>query len=402
MNNLPRNVWILAIGQALIMSVNSCVVFVGGIVGSRIAPEGGLATLPVASTIVGTALFVVPVTLMMKRIGRRKAFLAIIVYSILIALFTAYSIHIQSFWLFCLGSLLLGVTAACVMQFRFAAMESVKHDQVATAASSVLLGGIAAAFIGPETALLGKDLMATEFTGSFVLLAILFLVSFGVLLQFRNPPIQESSISGVQRSLLNISKQSVFWVAITAAAVGYTIMSFIMTATPVSMHVMDGHSLSHTKWVIQSHIVAMFLPSLVTGKIINTFGVRSMMTVGLLAYILCIAIAFSGHALGNYWVSLILLGIGWNFLFIGGTTLLPTSYMPQERFKVQALNDFMVFGSQAVAATSAGWFVFALGWETLLLCTLPLIAIQLIVVLRWGPVKTPLATKVETAEETAD
>ena len=160
-----------------------------------------------------------------------------------------------------------------------------------------------------------------------------------------------------------------------------------MTATPVSMHVMDGHSLTHTKWVIQSHIIAMYLPSVIAAWIINKLGITRMMIIGLVAFLMCIAIAFAGHSLVNYWISLILLGIGWNFLFIGGTTLLPQSYQPSERFKVQAFNEFIVFGTQAVAALSAGWIVYAVGWESMLLFTLPIIFIQLIIVWRWSKEK---------------
>ena len=160
-------------------------------------------------------------------------------------------------------------------------------------------------------------------------------------------------------------------------------MSFIMTATPVSMHVMDGHSLDETKWVIQSHIVAMFLPSLITGQMIHRFGVTKILSAGLVAYILCIIIAFTGHHLSNYWVSLILLGVGWNFLFIGGTTLLPMAYQPQERFKVQSINEGMVMGSQALASLSAGWFVFSFGWEILLLATIPIVIGLALFIWKW-------------------
>ena len=172
-------------------------------------------------------------------------------------------------------------------------------------------------------------------------------------------------------------------------------MSFIMTATPVSMHVMDNHSLSDTKWVIQSHILAMYLPSIIAAWIIRRLGITRMLITGLFAFTICIVIAYSGHHLGNYWVSLILLGVGWNFLFIGGTTLLPQSYQPAERFKVQAINEFFVFGTQALAALSAGWFVFAVGWETMLTFTLPIIFFHAIIIGRWTMQKRKLV-KVKT------
>lgn len=261
-------------------------------------------------------------------------------------------------------------------------MESVIPELIPKAASSVLLGGIAAAFIGPETAIMGKDLIGVEFVGSFVVMALLFGVALLVILAFKNPAVEAIQITEAKRSLREISRQPVFWLAISSAAVGYVVMSFIMTATPVSMHVMDGHSLQDTKHVIQSHVIAMYLPSLITAWIIGKLGINRMMITGLIAYVVCIAIAFSGHYLENYWVSLILLGLGWNFLFIGGTSLLPQVYRPEERFKVQAVNEFVVFGSQAIAALSAGWVVFALGWENLLLITLPIILFQFILIFR--------------------
>jgi len=383
MTSLPRNVWILTIAQALILSVSSMVVFVGGLVGTKLAPLENLATLPVASIVVGTAITIPPVTLLMNTIGRRKSFFVIGIYSILVALLAGYAISIASFYLFCLSTFLFGASYSCVMQFRFAAMESVTEKLIPKAASMVLVGGIAAAFLGPEIAMLGKDLHQVEFAGSFILLAGLFAIALFFLIGFKNPVIQEQKTDAPERPLKIILKQRIFWVALLSATIGYAVMSFIMTATPVSMHVMDGHSLGHTKWVIQSHIVAMFLPSLIAAWVIKKLGISRMMITGLIAYLICIVIAFSGKDLGNYWISLVLLGIGWNFLFIGATTLLPRTYKSSERFKVQAVNDFVIFGVQAVASLSAGWFIFAVGWKTLLLLTLPFIVFQLIVIGKW-------------------
>ncbi|MCB0491937.1 MAG: MFS transporter [Cyclobacteriaceae bacterium] len=374
------------------MAVSSMVVFAGGLIGTQLAPIDKLSTLPIACMVIGTACAVVPVTFIMKRLGRKRSFIYILIYSIFISLLAAYTVYLQTFYWFCASTFLFGVTNACVMQFRFAAMESVKPELIPNAASSVLLGGIAAAFIGPEAAVFGKDLFQTEFMGSFLLLGLLFATALIVLLGFKNPKIEFIEFEKAPRTMKVISKQPVFWVAILSAAVGYMIMSFIMTATPVSMHVMDGHSLSHTKWVIQSHIVAMYLPSIFAAWIVQKLGITKMMIYGLVAYLICLAIAYSGHHLGNYWVSLILLGIGWNFLFIGGTTLLPQSYLPNERFKVQAFNEFVVFGTQAIASLSAGWIVYAVGWEVMLLFTLPIIFIQLIVILKWSPSKTEALT----------
>ena len=384
MNRLPKNVWILTIAQSLMLSVSSLVVFVGGLVGTKLAPLENLATLPVASIVVGTAVTIPPVTLLMNTLGRRKSFFIIGIFSILVALLAGYAISISNFYLFCFSTFLLGTTYSSVMQFRFAAMESVSEELIPKAASMVLVGGIAAAFLGPEIAMFGKDLHQVEFSGSFILLAGLFAIGLIVLTGFKNLVITEDSNENPQRPLKEILKQRLFWVALLSATIGYAVMSFIMTATPVSMHVMDGHSLEHTKWVIQSHIIAMFLPSLIAAWVIKKLGVSKMMITGLIAYLVCIAIAFAGNHLSNYWISLILLGIGWNFLFIGATTLLPQTYKTSERFKVQAVNDFVIFGTQAFASLSAGWFIFAVGWENLLLLTFPFIIFQLIVVGLWA------------------
>jgi MFS family permease len=384
---LPRNVWLLTISQALMLAVSSMVVFVGGLVGAQLAPVENLATLPVASIVVGTAVTIPPVTLLMNTIGRRRSFFILGIYSILVAFLASYAISISSFYLFCLSTFLFGATYSCVMQFRFASMESVGEEQIPKAASMVLVGGIAAAFLGPEIAVFGKDILKVEFAGSFILLAGLFVIALIFLTGFRNSIPPEISKEESQRPMKAIFKQRTFWVAILSATIGYAVMSFIMTATPVSMHVMEGHSLEHTKWVIQSHIIAMFLPSLITAWIIKKLGISKMMIMGLAAYIICIVIAFSGKHLENYWISLILLGIGWNFLFIGATTILPQCYKPSERFKVQAVNDFVIFGTQAVASLSAGWFIFAVGWETLLLINIPFILFLLVVILKWKPIK---------------
>ena len=380
---MSKNVWVLTIAQALMMSVSTIIVFAGGLIGAELAPSEKFATLPTASIVIGTALTIVPVTLLMKKWGRKRVFLSINLLSIALCFLAFYAISIGNFYLFCFSAFLFGITVACVLQFRFAAMESVPIAQIPKAASTVLLGGIASAFIGPEIAVQGKYLFEAAFAGSFLFLAVMFLIAFFVLMMFENSEITLEKADSNSRSLKIISKQSVFWVAILSAAIGYAVMSFIMTATPVSMHVIDGHSLHNTKWVIQSHILAMFVPSLFAAFIINRFGITKMMLAGLTAYLICIAIAFLGHELINYWVSLILLGIGWNFLFIGGTTLLPQSYHTAERFKVQAMNEFIVFGIQAIAALSSGWVVFTFGWESVLLFTLPIIIFLIMVILRW-------------------
>ena len=368
-----QNVWILTIAQALMMSGASFVVFVGGIIGSQFAPDQSLATLPVASLIIGTAISTLPVAYFMKKLGRKVSFLMFAGFGIVAALLAAHAIIIESFCLFCVSIAMLGTMVASINHFRFAAMESVTTAQMAKAASTVLLGGIAAAFIGPETATIGRFLLKTEFVGSFLLLAGLFGMGIVTLLFFTNIKTTESSKAEQGRPILSLILQPVFVVAVAGSMFGYAIMSFIMTATPISMHIQQGLSMSDTKFVIQSHIIAMFLPSLVVPMVVARIGVVKLMYAGIGAFIVCILIALSGKLFINYWLALVLLGIGWNFLFIGGTTLLPLAYQPNEKFKIQAVNEFVVFTTQAIASLSAGYVVHHLGWETVLMINIPIL-----------------------------
>jgi predicted MFS family arabinose efflux permease len=268
-------------------------------------------------------------------------------------------------------------------QFRFAAIESVDKNLSATATSAVLIGGLVSAFLGPEIAIFGKNLFATAFVGSFVLLSICFLVAFVLLYFYQQTDIATSTQNNNARPLSAIIKQPVFIVAISSSAVGYIIMSYLMTATPMSMHIIDGFSLEQTKFVIQSHVIAMFLPSLFTAIIVKWLGVSKMMLIGVLLYFVCIAIALSDNALNNYWIALVLLGLGWNFLFIGGTSLLPQSYNNNEKYKTQSANDFLIFSLQAIASLSAGWFVFNYGWQIVLLSAVPLLIVQFTLLAWW-------------------
>jgi len=383
MKMLPFNVWLLMAVGAISMTAAPMVVFCGGLIGAAIAPSTSLATLPVAIMVVGTAVAVIPVTLLMQRVGRKPAFVLGSLMSIGGALLSAFAVSQSSFWFFCGGIFVLGSGLAFVQQYRFAAMESVAPDQMASAAARVLLGGLIAAYIGPEITLGSKDVLATPYVGGFVILAGLYLLSALLLLLYKPTVMAVTQHEGTGRPLNTIIIQSVFWVAVLAAAVGYAIMSFIMTATPMSMHVDVGHSLADTKWVIQSHIMAMFIPSFFSGWLISRFGADKIMLSGILAFVLCVVIAFYDQALMNYWLALVLLGIGWNFLFVGGTSLLPRSYRDEERFKVQGFNEFFVFGFQAVASLSSGWVLYSFGWEALLITCLPLLLVVLAAIFWW-------------------
>ena len=383
MFTLPKNVWLLTASLSLFMSLSVFVIFVGGIIGQTLAPSDSLSTLPVALLVVGTASGIIPINRIMSIFGRRKTFLGVCLYTLVIIALSIAALKIQSFYLFCSSTFLFGITTATMNQFRFAAIESVEENLSATATSAVLIGGLVSAFLGPELATLGRDLFETDFVGSFALLGGCFLIAFVLLWFYQQTDITEQVQNTPTRSLSSIIKQPVFIVAMSSAAVGYIVMSYLMTATPMSMHVIDGFSLEQTKFVIQSHVIAMFLPSLFTPIIVKILGLRKMMLTGVLLYFICVVLAYSGHALNNYWAALVLLGLGWNFLFIGGTSLLPQSYNESEKFKVQSANDFLIFSLQAIAALSAGWFVFNFGWEVVLLSVVPLLVMQFIILLWW-------------------
>lgn len=372
-----RNVWVLFFAQAMMMCLGSTVVFAGGIIGTELAPRENLSTLPVAAMIIGTAVSVIPANLLMKRFGRKSIFLATGILAIGYALFAGHAIIERNFTQFVAACLLLGSCMSVIMQFRFAAIESVETAEAPIATSTVLVGGIIAAVLGPELALAGKSLLQTSFAGSFVLLSGVFSLALISLFFYRNVEHKTQEVEEAPRPFAHFFGQRTFWIALVAGAFGYALMSFVMTATPVSMNKLDGFSLVETKRVIQSHVLAMYVPSLFTGWLIRSLGLRKLIIAGGIVYLLTLVVALSGHALWQYWVSLILLGIGWNFLFIGGTVLLSTTYKVSERFRIQSLNDFIILGLQATASISAGWIVYEHGWDFLLWICLPFMVVLL-------------------------
>jgi len=383
---MPLNVWILVAAQALAMCTAPFLVFIGSIHGRLLAPSPELATLPVGLVVVGTVLAIKPATWLMERLGRKPVMLLGTLAGTLAGLLGALAAWTASFPLLCAAAVVGGTGLAVVHQYRFAAMESVTPDLAGSAAARVLLGGLVAAWLGPEIALVGGGGQAQyPFMGGWIALGVVQILAMAVLvLGYRasGERVREA-VTGGGRPLAVILRQPVIWAAISAAAIGYAIMSFIMTATPLSMTEVAQHPLEDAKQVIQIHIMAMYLPSLVSGWLIRVVGIPRMMGLGLLAYLGCIALAFSGISFHHYLSALILLGIGWNFLFVGGTTLLPKGYRDEERFRVQGLNDLMVFGSQATAALSAGAVLAAFDWNGLLLIAVPFLVLHGVLMTVW-------------------
>jgi MFS family permease len=374
--NLPKNISLLFIAQPLMMCSAPIIVFIGGLLAKELTTNPSLATLPISLMILGVAAGSIPAAMIAKRNGRRFAAFAGIGFLLIAGLLAILATKLALFDVFCLASFLFGFGGAFTQQLRFAAIESTqKEEDIPKTLSILMLSGVFAAFLGPEIAITAKDWLSSPhgYAGSFLLLTLFLCLAALILLLFKEPEIKEVTTVGEARPLSVIAKQPIFIIAISTATIGYALMSYLMTATPLSMHHMQGHSLNETKWVIQSHIAAMYLPSLLSPWLVKKITLKGLLIVGTVIYLTVAIIAFSGQEVMHYWWALILLGIGWNFLFLTGTSLLPQSYNACERHKVQATNDFVLFGFQAFASLMAGWILFTGGWHYVVLTSLPFI-----------------------------
>ena len=378
----PKNVWILVLSSPMSMAVSSVMILAGSLLARQIAPNPQWATLPLAFLVLGMAAAVVPAVMFMKKKGRRAGHLLGISAAFTGSLLAMTAALTATFPCLLASSLCFGVSQAFVQQYRFAAIESLElPSQTPQVLSWLMLSGIVAAFLGPEIAVAGKDWLGAPYAGSFLLLAVFNVTAFVVMSRFKNPVPITSIAQGEQRPLSLIVRQPLFLLALLAAVVGNGVMSFIMTATPLSMHDIDGLHIVATKQVIQSHIVAMFAPSFVTSALIRRWRIAPVLLLGASIYGLTLFLALAGHQVLHYWWTLVLLGLGWNALFLGGTTLLAQCYAPHERFKVQAFNDFSVFFLQALASLSAGWVLFSFGWSSLVAIAAPCVLLIFVMAL---------------------
>jgi MFS family permease len=377
---LHKNVSLLFIAQPLMTAAAPMMVFIGGIISSDMAPNPSLVTLPLTLMIAGTAVATIPAALLARKYGRRKATMMGFCSGILGGGLAIFAVKSGQFYGFTIAAFVMGFSGAFAQQLRFAAIESLDNSKdIPKAVSVLMLTGIFAAMIGPELAFVSKDWLVSDvpYAGTFLGIILMAMIAVMVIAKFKAPPLIETSTDLPSRPMSQIIKQPVFIVAIVAAALGFGLMSFVMTATPLSMHQMHNHSLEHTKWVIQSHVAAMYLPSLITiwlGKRIKT---KYFLLIGTLMFVGVVIVASQGHELLHYWWALILLGIGWNFLFYSGTTLLPLSYQNHERHKVQALNDFSIFTFQGMSSLMAGWVLYNYQWQGILYTCIPFLIIML-------------------------
>ena len=372
-----RNVLILALSQALMLSAIVLSMALAAILGSMLAPDKGLATLPLAAMVIGTALASLPAARLMRRVGRRPGFLIGALLGIVGSLVCAFALHQSLFVPFVIGHLLLGGYQGFANYYRFAAVEAVGPDHASRAISLVVAGGVVAAFLGPQLGVWGRDWIGGQlFVGSYLAQGALSLVALILLSRLKLPRVETVQI-GIPRPLREILSQPVVRVAIFGAAIGYAVMAMVMTATPLAI-LGCGLPQSNVTPVIQWHVVGMFAPSFFTGALVRRYGAPRIMQAGFVLLLGQVVLTLSGVEFLHFLSALVLLGVGWNFAFIGGTTLLTQTYRPAEQLRVQALNEFSVFSLVALATLSAGWLYDRFGWVTLNLAVVPLLFAALI------------------------
>ena len=389
---MNRNLSLLISSQVFGFTAANVTVFLSGIIGSQLSTIKSLATFPPSIYVVGIAISTIFAAKVMSIIGRRLGFVLASIGSSLASLLAAYSIFINSFIIFSFSCFLLGTGMAFIHQYRFAAAETVEKDKAPKAVSMLLLAGIVSAFIGITLANKTKDLISDHvYVGSYIALACLTIMPAIFLSFYKNSKItnkNNSTYSNV-RTYKEFVSDPKYLQAMVAATFGYVVMAFLMTATPISMHYVHKLSVDKVGLVIQFHVLGMFLPSLFTGNLIKRFGFSNIMYMGVFFYALTISLSLFEPTFINYFASLIFLGIGWNFLYISGTSLLVTTYNEQEKFKAQGFNDLIVFSATAIGSLSAGILISLLSWKIVNFMCIPFLIIILFVILRADIKKAP-------------
>ena len=366
-----RDIFLLACCQALLLVNNAGLIAMNGLVGYALTDDKAFATAGATSFVLGSALAAMPAALWMAKVGRRRGFMTGSVVAVFGSATCALALAWSSFALFCLGTAIIGVYTAFGLQYRFAAAEVAAPEFKAKAISLVLAGGIAGGFLGPEASRWAKDLFPVPFLGSFVLLSAIALIALCVQSRVRVPAPPVAGRGG-GRPLSEIARQPVFIVAVLSAALGYGVMNLLMTATPLAMS-FCGYPFAAAAFVIEWHVVGMYAPGFVTGSLIQRFGTLQVIVAGTLLMGACVGVALVGNQVGHFWAALILLGIGWNLMYIGGTTLLTEVYTPAEKAKTQGLNDFIVFAVMGISSFSSGALIDVAGWERMNALSLPFV-----------------------------
>ena len=367
-----RNVLLLACCQALLLTNAVTLIAIGALAGYGLASDKALSTLPATSYVIGGALTAFPASMYMNRVGRRMGFLTGGAIGLVGAVIATYAIAAASFPLLCAGHFLMGCYNGFGQYFRFAAADTAPPDFKAKAISLVMAGGLVGGVVGPELTKLTIDLAQPTFFASYASLLVFTTAAMAIMSFLAVPPAAASAASDRGRPLAVVAAQPAFIVAVLVAAIGYAVMNFLMTATPLAMR-FCGHPYGAAAGVITAHVIAMFAPSFFTGSLIKRFGVVPVMATGVATMLACVAVALSGQLVMNFWTALVLLGLGWNFMYVGGSALLTETYAPAEKAKAQGLNEITIFAVQAISSFSSGVLVNAAGWNALNYIALPLL-----------------------------
>ncbi len=388
-----RNALVLALAQAFYGMGAINLFITAGLVGTQLAPSLSLATLPVSTYVIGTALATVPASLFMRRVGRKMGFLTGAMFGFVGALVCVYAIFARDFWLFAFGTFLQGGYQAFAGYYRFAAADTASTLFKPKAISWVMLGGIAAAVFGPMIVIATRSYFEpVMFAGNFAAVAGLSIVAMAIISFVNIPHKREDLRQTDARSLAEILRQPRLIVAILSGMMAYGMMNLVMTSTPIAM-VACGFTVDQSAWVIQWHALAMFVPSFFTGSLISRFGVERVLATGMVLLSMAGIAGLTGISFANFAVGLVLLGIGWNFGFVGGTAMVTECYRASEKNKVQAVNDFCVFATVATASLTSGKLLDAIGWNAVNMALFPMVGLCLLA-LAWLSLNTRRSTAV--------
>lgn len=370
-----RNVLVLSGCQATLQTTGITMIAVTGLAGAMIAPSTAFATVPLTGYVIGAALTTIPASLLMKQVGRRAGFQAGTAIGVLGALVCTAALYLAKFWLLCAGMFVMGMYTSFGKYYRFAAADVAAPDFRAKAISLTLAGGIVGGILGPEMAKRTKDLFADHlFLGTYLSLAFVCLVAMLLLTRLDIPQLAEEDKKSSGRPVGAIMRQPVFIVAALASGLSYGIMNLFMTSTPLAMRAHD-HHFNDAALVLEWHVIGMYAPSFFTGWLISRLGVLNVILVGIALLFGSIVAALAGEGFVHFWVSLFVLGVGWNFMYVGGSALLTDCYTPAERAKTQAANDFLVFCTMAISSASSGLLMSKSGWHAVNYGSIPFLVL---------------------------
>jgi MFS family permease len=383
-----KNVLVLGTCQMLAGTGRGLFMVTSPAVALGIAPHLALATLPTALIVIGTAIGAMPASLFMRRVGRKTGFICGTTIATLSGAACVAAVILENFYLLALGGFLYGIFASFSQLYRFAVADVASEHFRAKAISLVLAGGVFAGLAGPNLANWGKGLIDNHlFAGSFLFTIVAGLLAAVILLFLSIPNLTKAQRDGPQRPLIEIMKQPVFITAAVSATVAQCVMNFLMTATPIAMIAQSGHSFGSVAFVISSHTVAMYAPGFFTGSLVKRFGEIKMIAAGLTLEAGCIVIALSGIAVFDFWLSMVFLGLGWNFTYTAATSLMTTAYTPAERAKTQGMMNQIVYTVVAIGSLSSGAFIYFFGWNWVNIGAMPLLIIAAIVTIWFDSTK---------------